>query len=78
MKYAIFVNQKSIVDNELHEKTNFSDWALIDYLVKFYAHPKSKKLNDHVWINLNNVITQMPMLKLSTKQSVSRRFKTVT
>lgn len=62
-----------MVDSGLINDTDLVDWALIDFISKFYASPKAKLYKGHVWINYKNLISEMPLCKLSTKQSVSRR-----
>lgn len=73
MKYTILINQKQIYDAGLVDKTDLVDWAIIDSIAKFYDSPKSKRLDGHVWINLKNMLSEMPMIKLSSKQALSRR-----
>lgn len=73
MKYTILINQKQVCDAGLEDETDLVDWAMIDYMAKFYASPKSRKLDDHVWINLKTMISEMPLLGLKSKQALSRR-----
>lgn len=73
MKYTILIPQKQVVDAGLHESTDLIDWAIIDYISRFYLSPNAKRYQDHVWINLKTLSSEMPMLGLKTKQAVSKR-----
>jgi hypothetical protein len=73
MKYSIYVNQFGVVKAGLADQTDLVDWALLDYVAEWQIHNKAIKLDDHVWINYRYLVEQMPLLKLSCKQAVSKR-----
>ena len=73
MKYTILINQKQVVDAGFVDSTDLVDWAIIDYISKLYASPKTKRLDDHAWVNLKHMIAEMPLLGLKSKQALSRR-----
>ncbi len=75
MKNTVLINQKAAVDAGLIDATDLTDWAIIDFIKKFQLHPHSRFKDGHVWINLKNLVTEMPLLKLRSKQAISRRIQ---
>lgn len=73
MKYSILINQLAVVNNNLHDDTDLIDWALMDYIQQWITHPKAQKLGDKVWINYKHILTEMPLLGLKAKSSISNR-----
>ena len=73
MKYSININQAGIADAGLADKTDIVDWAIIDYIFSWQCHPKATKIGAMAWINYQHLITEMPLLGLKAKQSVSNR-----
>lgn len=73
MKYTILINQKAVVDAGLHRSTDFSDWAIVDYLVAWMSSPKAERMGDYVWINLKHLAKEMPLLSINSKQGISKR-----
>ena len=79
MQYSIVINQVGIVKAGLHKKTDFTDWAIIDYIIHWFFSKDAKKGRDeeeeYVWINYNHLLEQMPMLPAKDKPGLSERFK---
>jgi hypothetical protein len=47
----------------------------LEYVADWQLHAGGVVLDDHVWLNYQHVINEMPMLGLNTKASVSKRVK---
>jgi len=79
MKYNININQVGVYRAGLLRKTDFVDWALIEFIKDLFAHPRTKKLPFEgklfVWINYNHILEEMPMLEITTKNPLTDRFK---
>ena len=75
MKYETTINHAGISSIQMTTKTDLVDWCLLDYIANFETFEKAKKLNGKVWINFKHLISEMPILGLNTKSSVSMRFK---
>jgi len=77
MKYTITINQLGLYYAGLNFKTDWNDWAIIDYLKDFALHPKSKRIiyknEKYVWLNYNHLIANLPFCKFQGKWTVSRR-----
>lgn len=77
MKYTIKINQK-VIAKEFPE-LDLKDAGLIDCLHVFSNSTKiQKKILDNVvyfWFDYNHIMKEMPLLKLTTEDSVYRRFK---
>ena len=73
MKYTITINQAGIADAGFADKTDLIDWAIIEYIMAWQAHPKASRMGDRVWINYRHLIDEMPLLGLNSKQAVSKR-----
>lgn len=73
MKYTILINQAHVFNAGLHTSTDLIDWAILDYINAWQANPKAARLQDHVWINYNHLIKEMPLLGLNSKGAVSNR-----
>ena len=78
MLYTITINQVSIVENDLVDKTDMTDWAIINYLQNWYFTDQKKTIvkdnKIYVWLNYKHLIKEMPLLKISGKVALSRRF----
>lgn len=77
MKYNIIINQKALANTNLDIK----DAAILDYLVMFCSS-KSEKIEKQriagaTWINYQALIDDMPMLRITTGQSLTPRFKKI-
>lgn len=73
MKYSININQAGIADAGFADKTDLVDWALIDYIFAWQNNPAATRIGPLVWISYRHLISEMPLLGLKTKQSVSAR-----
>ena len=77
MKYNIIINQKELADTKLDIK----DAAILDYLI-MYCSSKSEKIEKQriagaTWINYQALIDDLPMLRITTGQSLTPRFKKI-
>lgn len=75
MKFSTTINHAGIASIQMQTKTDLVDWCLLDYIANFESCAKAKKLGDKVWINFKHLISEMPMLGLNSKSSVSNRIK---
>ena len=75
MKYSIQVNQLGIVTAGLHDTTDLTDWALLEYVFDWQTNTRAARIGDHVWLNYQHLIAEMPMLGLRIKSAVSNRVK---
>ena len=75
MKFNININQGAIADHGLADKTDLTDWAIVDYIKDWQANPKAERYNQMVWFNFKQFINEMPMLGISSKGAVSKRIK---
>jgi hypothetical protein len=75
MKYSTTINHAGIASIDMISKTDLVDWCLLDYIANFESCENSKKLGDKVWLNFKHLISEMPMLGLNKKSSVSMRVK---
>jgi len=73
MKYTILINQAGIVDAGLADKTDFSDWAILEYIVAWQSHSNAMRYGDHIWLNYKNLLSEIPMLCVRTKSGISTR-----
>ena len=73
MKYSIIINQAGVVDAGLGGKTDLIDWAIIDYIMGWQTVPSAARINNHVWVNLKHLGSEMPMIGINTKSELSRR-----
>lgn len=80
MNYNIYINQKAIValNVNLKKKLDLKDVTILDWMLKFHAEPKSKKLmmgEDHVyfWGAYALIIRENPLLNISDKQKLAVR-----
>lgn len=75
MKYNIYINQRSIVENWFN--LDLTDCAIMDYVKDFPAISKVRRINiwgvEYFWIHYETFIKEMPLLKISSKRSLSRR-----
>jgi len=77
MKYNIQINQLALSETDL----DVLDCAILDYLI-FFCNSKSKRVEkerdgDYTWINFSRLIIDMPLLRLKTTMSISRRIKKI-
>lgn len=79
MKYNININQFVLSESNL----DIVDAAILDYLY-IYCNSKNEKIQEmrivkngrwYSWVNYQNIIDQMPLLRINTKSSVSARIK---
>jgi len=75
MKYIININQASIYDHGLADKTDLTDWAIIDYIKDWQANPKAERHDQMIWFNYGHAIKQMPLINIKTKGPLSKRIK---
>lgn len=77
MKYTITINQYGIFTNGLINKTDFTDWAIIDYLKDFAIYKKAKRIafqnEEYIWLNYNHLIISLPLNKFKSKSALSQR-----
>lgn len=80
MKYSILINQVGIAKAGLLDKTDIIDWAIVDYLKDWFFSEKRKTIFNadegeyYVWLNLNHLLENMPLLRLN-KSALSERLK---
>lgn len=75
MKYTFLFNQAGIVDAGLVDKTDFNDWAILEYVAEWQVHGSARMEQGHVWMNYKHLLAEMPMLSVRTKSGVSARVK---
>ncbi len=75
MKYSILINQLGVVKAGLQKTTDMVDWALLEYVADWQVHGGGVMLDDHVWLNYQHLIDEMPLLGLNKKNSVANRVK---
>jgi hypothetical protein len=77
MKYTITINQYAVFTNGLINKTDFTDWAIIDYLKDFAIYKKAKRIvfqkEEYIWLNYNHLIVSLPLIKFKSKSALSQR-----
>jgi len=77
MKYTITINQYAVFTNGLINKTDFTDWAIIDYLKDFAIYKKAKRTvyqgEEYIWLNYNHLIVSLPLIKFKSKSALSQR-----
>jgi hypothetical protein len=73
VKYTILINQAGIVAAGLGDKTDFSDWAILEYVAGWQVHSGALRYGDHIWLNYSKLMDEMPMLGIRTKAGVSKR-----
>lgn len=71
MKYTILINQAGIAASGLTDKTNFDDWAVLDYIAGWQMHHGATLRDGHTWINFKHLLSEMPLLRTASKQGVS-------
>ena len=75
MKYSFLINQVGIVEAGLADKTDFNDWAILEYIAAWQNHSAAFRINNHVWLDYQHLLREMPMLSVRTKSGVSARIK---
>lgn len=73
MKFTILINQSGIVDAGYSDKTDVSDWIIIEYIADWYTVPTATKRADKVWINYRHLMSELPMLGIKSKSAISAR-----
>jgi len=73
MKYNIYINQKGL---ENDKNITIKDASVIDWLFTFSATNNNKinynKVDGFTWVDLNYMITDMPLLRIQTKSGASK------
>jgi len=77
MKYNIQINQLELSETNL----DLIDCAILDYLI-FICNSKNEKIekerrDGYTWINFSNLLNDMPLIRLKSKQSISTRMKKI-
>lgn len=79
MKNEININQSKIVAYKLITRTDFTDWAIMDYLKDLLFKEDSKSIEyekeTYVRINYNRLMEELPFIKIHNKNVLSARFK---
>ncbi len=79
MNWNININQKAIVklNKSLANKLDVKDAIILEWMLKFHAEPKSKKLmlgeNVYFWASYRLILDENPLLEIENKQTCSRR-----
>jgi len=73
MKYTVFINQVGIVDAGLVDKTDWSDWAILEYVAEWQVHGSAYMNNGHVWLDYRHLMAELPMLGIKTSGGISKR-----
>lgn len=75
MKFLVIPNDLSSVPQ--WEQTDFSDWAILHYVKSWMAYPLARRVELggklYVWISYTHAMKAIPLLKISRKESFSRR-----
>ncbi len=80
MKFTITIDQVGVQRAGLADKTDLVDWALLDYLVDWAGVKQARRIigDDnliYVWCNYEHLMAEMPLLGITTKGALSRRFE---
>jgi hypothetical protein len=79
MQYTIIINQYGIAEQGLLNKTDLTDWAIIDHLYKMFFSKTDRRMivndKEYVLISYNFIIKNMPLLHIENKMYLIRRFK---
>ena len=75
MKFTISINQFAIVSAGLHEHTDLTDWAILEYIMSRQSDPNAIRIGGRVWINYRRLRGEMPLLRLNSRQAVSKRIQ---
>lgn len=78
MKFSIFINQRAVVENGLN--LDVIDLAIFDFIKDFTHSEGSCKVlyqngKPYYWISYKLVISEMPMLRIGSKDAIYRRIK---
>lgn len=77
MKYNININQKALARSGL----NLKDSAILDYLVTYCnsQNPKivKQRINGATWINYQSLMDDMPLLEISSRNSITPRIQKI-
>lgn len=77
MKYNIRINQQAIVKHQLD--IDLIDAAILDFFESWVLTGNIVKLDDngitYYWLDYKNLINEMPLLKIKSKDGVYRRIK---
>lgn len=75
--YNVNINQKAIIDNKL--PINIVDCAIFDFMYNFIASENADKFikedKIYYWISYQYVIDSMPILKIKSKDVISRHIQ---
>ena len=81
MKYTIIINQLAL--QEIAPNLDLLDAAILDYIIHFCSADDTRvrkitmeeggESKRYTWINLAQLIRELPMLKIKTKGPISRR-----
>ncbi len=83
MKYNININQLAL--SELAPDLNIVDAAILDYLIVI-CNSKSDKVEENrikdgkdkwTWVDMGNLLKDMPLLNISSRSSLTPRFKKI-
>ena len=75
MKFTFLFNQAGIFDAGLADKTDFNDWAIMEYISEWQVHGSAFKIDGFVWMDYKHLLEQMPMLSVRSKSGLSNRVK---
>ena len=79
MNYNININQKAIalLNGSLHQKLDLKDATILEWMLKFHAEPKSKKLmigeQIYFWGAYALIIRENPLLEITDKDTLAIR-----
>ncbi|WP_367154668.1 hypothetical protein [Methylomonas sp. HYX-M1] len=72
MKFTVLINQFGIVKSGLHESTDLTDWAVIDY-IKWLSDKGDVRADGFVLFEYRVFIEDMPMSGLNSNGGLSKR-----
>lgn len=72
MKHSVEINQFGVVEAGLHELTDLTDWAIVDY-VKWRSDKGDVRADGFVLFEYRIFIEDMPMSGLSSHGGLSKR-----
>jgi hypothetical protein len=75
--YSIKIPQVGVVAHEILDRTDMTDWAILYYIYHWERIKNAKKQTvrgeEYVWINYGHLIDSLPILKIRTKDAVTKR-----
>jgi hypothetical protein len=76
VKYTInSINQLGISEYGLSDKTDLTDWVMLDYIFDWQQNPKALSLNGMVWFSYRHFMNEMPIIGIKDKGAISKRVK---